>query len=88
MKIDYRELDTAILAGIGAGVTTFSALANRVEALAAPIAKRTKSPFPTPPWRIVDRRLQALRKLGIVEYRAREWHMASSPSAAHGEDTK
>ena len=83
MKTDYRELDTAILAAIGAGIRTFSALANRVESLSAPIAKRTKAPFPTPPWRIVDRRLQALRKLGIVEFMAKEWHMASSSGDKH-----
>ena len=75
--IDWRELDEAILKAIDVDcIRTFTAIANRVEALAAPHAKRTKAPFPTPPWRIVDRRLQAMRKLGIVEYRGREWYLA------------
>lgn len=75
MKHDYSKLDAAILGQInGVAPVMFWALAH-VMAVAeeshkianannAGKAERLK----TPPWRFVDRRLQALRKAGHIRY--------------------
>lgn len=71
----YSELDAAILKAITEGHRKFSVLRTAVESLAAPHAKKSRSPYVTPPWRIVDRRLQALRKSGRIAYTKGEWHV-------------
>ena len=60
---DYSELDKAILCAIGNRVRKFSSITHSVYGLAVPYA----SEF-SPAWRVVDRRLQALRKQGRIRY--------------------
>jgi hypothetical protein len=81
--IDWKELDAAIMKAIDRdGIRTFTAIAHRVEEQARPhalrVAKNKNTSRPIPPWRIVDRRLQALRRLGYVEFSGKEWRMVSS----------
>lgn len=59
--MDYTEFDKALLEAIRGGVCTFGGLSNRLRGLAAPFASA-----PDEGWRVVDRRLQALRKKGAV----------------------
>ena len=62
----YQELDDAICAFIRAGrghPTNSSAL----EAIALPLLATNKTPFPVA-WRLIDRRMQAMRKAGKLAY--------------------
>ena len=76
-KTDYTELDAAILACLAAGPKPFMILAEKVrvesEAVAAPDRFGKVHG-----WRVVDRRLQALRKAGkIVPHRTQGWRLAT-----------
>lgn len=62
-KNDYTELDKAILSKISDGQVTFPGICNAVELQTRPFVS-----FTSPGWRIVDRRLQALRKAGKIKY--------------------
>jgi hypothetical protein len=64
----YEELDAAILAAIKRGKTKFYIISALVEPLALPHSKGPHDAF-----RAVDRRLQALRKAGQIEYRNGTW---------------
>jgi hypothetical protein len=62
--IDYTEFDAQVLARIRAGVNSFvglqaSDLRKQAEAL---VGNKDDA------WRLIDRRLQALRKKGLVVY--------------------
>lgn len=65
----YRELDEAILVTIRAGVGKFYLLNARVASLAEKHSK-----FDT--FRVVERRLQALRRRGKIIYSKGEWRAA------------
>lgn len=67
-KQDYRALDAELLKLIGDGVSGFTALSVRCEALATPHCVSYRGVCPPPPWRVVDRRLQALRKAGKLTH--------------------
>lgn len=69
----YDALDAEILDAIDKGVRTFTAIHNRVEALTKPHSLRNH-------FRVTDRRLQALRKRGLVRFRDKEWHIGSDIS--------
>lgn len=73
MKHDHTKLDAAILSGIAAGKSDFTALCTRDEILeiVTPMAIGGTQPG----WRFIDRRLQALRKSGQIEYRQARWHI-------------
>lgn len=76
--INWKDLDDAILQAIGPGcIRTFTAIAHRVEEQAKPhaerITKHKDTRHPVQPWRIVDRRLQALRRRGVVAFSGKEW---------------
>lgn len=73
---DYTELDAAIVAQILAGCGSFTAMSSALADKAKPHCANGKSPFgDTPTWRVVDRRLQALRKKGVISYsRTVGWH--------------
>lgn len=77
--IDWRDLDAAILKTIGSGITTFTSIAHRVEEQAKPHAERVTAAKslrkPVQPWRIVDRRLQALRRQRMVKFSGKEWRL-------------
>ena len=64
MAHDYTELDNAILARVAEGCVSFTALSGAVSKHSEALAKND----PAPGWRIVDRRLQALRKAGRIRY--------------------
>lgn len=60
---DYTEFDKKMLACIVAGPATAAALSTAMDAEAKPLMKRPGEEF-----RVVDRRLQALRKLGVIAW--------------------
>jgi hypothetical protein len=62
----FKEIDAAIIAKIGQGCTQFAQLSNNqeLEALAMPLSEGRRSHA----WRVLDRRLQALRKAGRIAY--------------------
>lgn len=64
MAHDYTELDGAIIARVAEGCVSFSALLTSVSKHSEALAKTDSAPG----WRIVDRRLQALRKAGRIRY--------------------
>lgn len=68
----FTDLDNAIVATVAAGVTTFAAINERVKNLAAPFGKGAHDTF-----RVTDRRLQALRKRGRLEFTSKEWRVAT-----------
>jgi len=66
---DYSALDAEILKLINAGCNTFTAMRvnSNLIALSQPfVTERTED------WRIIDRRLQALRKASKIRYRKSE----------------
>lgn len=65
---DYTEIDAAILKQIDAGCATLSALVDSLSDKVKPFIIKSKSPFVGSVWRVIDRRLQALRKGGIIKY--------------------
>lgn len=69
---NYDALDLAILDAIDGGVRDFTSIAysTKIVDLSSPLASRMGEAF-----RVVDRRLQALRKRGFIEFREKQWHM-------------
>ena len=63
---DYTDFDKKMLALIGAGTNTAAALTAALEADAKPFMNQPKEEF-----RVVDRRLQALRKKGAITWERR-----------------
>lgn len=70
-RADYTELDASILEQIGNGHDTFVKLRAVLEPMAV---KFVSAPGPSPqaghvpPWRAIDRRLQAMRKKGLLSF--------------------
>jgi hypothetical protein len=76
----FRAIDEAIVAKIGQGRTQFVQLSYNadLEALAKPLAKGMHSPA----WRVIDRRLQALRKASRIAYdRKAGWRVLPNDKA-------
>jgi len=70
------EFDAALLANIKAGLCTLTLLDNtKMRALATPFCS-TIHGLRTPEWRIIDRRLQALRKSGLIYFNNKAWQVA------------
>jgi hypothetical protein len=68
MKADYTLFDNALLATIRAGKTQFSAIASgRTAEFANTLAGKDRHGYPQG-WRLIDRRLQAMRKAGKLAY--------------------
>jgi hypothetical protein len=63
----YDELDKAILAAIEGGAKHFYLINASVEGLARPHSIKGDS------FRVVERRLQALRKSGLIAFEKKEW---------------
>jgi len=63
MKHDYTELDTAICSAMTDKPVSFHAISKAVASAAEPFATTE-----IPAWRIVDRRLQSLCKIGRIRY--------------------
>lgn len=63
---DYTDFDMKMLALIDAGTDTAASLTAALDADAKPLMNRPKDEF-----RVVDRRLQALRKKGVIAWERR-----------------
>lgn len=63
---DYTEFDKKMLTLIASGKNTASALTTALDAEAKPLMNQAKEEF-----RVVDRRLQALRKKGVITWERR-----------------
>ena len=63
---DYTEFDKKMLALIDAGTKTAAALTTALDADAKPMMNQPKDEF-----RVIDRRLQALRKKGVIAWERR-----------------
>lgn len=72
MRPDYTDFDKELLAGIACGCDTMAMLDGRMRALAEPFARTSNNPT----YRIVDRRLQALRKAGKIRFNNKTWELA------------
>ncbi len=80
---EYADLDAAILAGIASGeVTRASAMSARYSALVTPFCAKAKEDY-----RVIDRRLQALRKAGTIQParngRSVSWRLMHLPTPTH-----
>lgn len=73
---DYTKLDAAILNAIRSGKVEFTSIAynDHIEALAKQFT--TPQKYVDNGFRVVDRRLQALRKLGLISFKAKRWSLA------------
>lgn len=76
----YVDLDSAILTAIAGGIPTFHRITARVAHIAKPFGKGDHDTF-----RVVDRRLQALRKSGLIVFEKKGWLMAGSLRAPQGD---
>ena len=63
---DYADFDKKMLALIDAGTNTAAALTTALDADAQPLMNQPKDEF-----RVIDRRLQALRKKGVIAWERR-----------------
>jgi len=63
---DYTDFDKKMLALIDAGTKTAAALTTALDAEAKPLMNQPKEEF-----RVIDRRLQALRKKGAIAWERR-----------------
>ena len=63
---DYTDFDKKMLALIDAGTKTAAALTTALDADAKPMMNQPKDEF-----RVIDRRLQALRKKGVIAWERR-----------------
>lgn len=74
MMSKFKGLDELLLEQIGQGINTFARLQNRrVKELALPHARVSAHDVE---WdRVIDRRLQALRKAGKITFK-NGWHLA------------
>lgn len=74
----YQELDAALISAIKNGADTMSALDSnkKVHALTKPHQVKDRWGHLTPEFRIIDRRLQALRKAGLIAYHSKRWGVA------------
>lgn len=71
---DYTKFDAALLALLAGGMRSFAGLAAQLNAQAAAFCTGRQEPF-----RVVDRRLQALRNKGLVAYNTKTgWNLVKS----------
>lgn len=63
---DYSEFDKKLLELVDSGTNTAAALTTALDALAKPLMSQPGDEF-----RVVDRRLQALRKKGLISWSRR-----------------
>ena len=81
MQFDkFHEFDQALLAQIRAGRTTMRQLdtdASGLRKLAWPLCTRGLLSRPVPPPRVIDERLRALQKQGLIRFNGKAWVEAS-----------
>lgn len=88
MKKDYTEFDAALLAHITAGSNKMLVLEGKadLQKLSVPLREIDRWGSPTPHFRIIDRRLQALRRAEKIRFNGKFWIMplpaAPQPSTA------
>lgn len=84
---DYTDFDAQLLDLIKVGRNTFTQLEGHkpLIEMAKPFCKSNRSPFCTEPFRIIDRRLQALRKAGKITYHSGKWHVIEAQEGADHE---
>jgi hypothetical protein len=75
MKPDYAEFDAALLNAIDSGQNTLAQLEVNAQVRVQSQRHRTKDRWGdlTPYFRVIDRRLQALRKRGELRYTGKVW---------------
>lgn len=76
----FHEFDQALLAQIRAGRTTMRQLdtdASGLRKLAWPLCTRGLLSRPVPPPRLIDERLRALQKRGVIRFNGKAWVEAS-----------
>lgn len=71
---DFTTIDCAILSRIASGACTFTSINASVEHHAKPHAGPRGDTF-----RVVDRRLQSLRKRGIIHFDNTKWFITPLP---------
>jgi hypothetical protein len=69
---DYKLFDAELLRLIQNGCRTASALTAHLQTMARAVDRETD------PYRVVDRRLQALRKKGHIRYANQQWRTTLS----------
>lgn len=67
---DFTKLDRAIMTRIAESPCTFASISTNIAHHAVPLAKDPDEAF-----RVVDRRLQALRKRGLVYFGRTKWFL-------------
>lgn len=65
LQQDYQELDAAILKEIGQGNAKFEGLTQALNGMAQRHCEGLRDAVA---WRVIDRRLQALRKKNLIEF--------------------
>lgn len=77
-KPDYSQFDAHLLSAISGGENRMAVLEqNRVLIeLAKPFCINKPGSYPQPEWRVIDRRLQALRKAGKIIHDGKAWTIA------------
>lgn len=69
MKADYTEFDKALLEEIQNGNRTLATLDNvKIREIAKPFCSNS-----TPAWCVIDRRLQSMRKKGLIQFGNKIW---------------
>lgn len=78
-KLDYTNLDAAIVAAIADGHIQFAQFAYQgdVRAQSHALEVQRGNPRVKPAWRFVDARLQALRKKGRIRHERGDWVLVS-----------
>lgn len=75
MTTDFTHLDELLFEAIEQQPMDFTTLQSRFEAEFDKHAKADRYGGPNG-WRLIDRRLQALRKAGRIEFVKKQWHAA------------
>ena len=85
MATDYTKLDEAIVRDIADGARGGFTYRDKLLRIADPLAKPRQygSLVDRDGWRVIDRRLQALRKAGRITWsRAEGWQIAQPPEGS------
>ena len=80
MKHDYKQFDTALLEQIGLGSNTLTDMGYenvKLHSLAMPFCATIHGPR-RPVYRVIDGRLQSLRKRGLIRFDGKVWHVCAA----------
>lgn len=74
---DYTEFDTALLANLRAGIVTMMGMnvEGTLRTITDKLNLRDKRGMKVPHFRVIDRRLQALRKANKIRYNGKAWEV-------------